>query len=405
MQIKRDYSQSLFRDPKRHPVRNILIAAILGLLLGLGILSQWTALQQTVAALTGPRPTPTPLPSELALRASSLVQAGDLVDAEALLATAAAERPENIAYLYEHGSLLIELARYEDALALGTRIIGLNPRDARGYALEAQALVWQDQAVTAIPIALSGLELNPNFTPLYATLTRAYVDTSRWAESLELGERGLAISPNDASLTRAYAYALQSVGAYEEAMAYLERSAELRPTYLPTQFELAGLYLSRDRDQQAIDLYDRILSIDPSNARALLRQCLAYRKVGQFARALGFCEDSAASDGANPEALYQLGLLYYREHRYEDSRDAFRQCVEHDTGGYDLDCLYRQALSHYYTGDCDAGWRLLQESLLMAQARDGSAKALDNIQQGLAAIAADPQCADDASSYAPPFQD
>ena len=404
MKIKRDYSQPLFREPKRHPIRNILIAAMLGLLLGLGILSQWTTLQQTVAALTGPRPTPTPLPSELALRASSLVQAGDLADAAYLLATAVAQRPENIAYLYEHGSLLIELERYEDAFDLGTRIINLNPRDARGYALEAQALVWRGQAVTAIPIALSGLELNPNFTPLYATLTRAYVDTSRWAEGLELGERGLSISPNDASLTRAYAYALQSVGAYEDAMAYLEQSIELRPTYLPAQFELAGLYLSRDRDQQAIDLYNRILSIEPSNARALLRQCLAYRKVGQFARALGFCEDSVASDSSNPEALYHLGMLYYREHRFEDSRDTFRQCFEHDTGSYDLDCFYRQALSHYYTGDCDTGWELLQESLLIAQAREGSAKAIDNIQQGLAAIATDPQCPAYAS-YAASFQD
>lgn len=401
MQIKRDYSRPFFRDPKGHPVRNMLIAALLGALLGLGILSQRPIVEQAVDVLTGAQPTPTPLPAELAMRAGRLVQAGDLAAAETLLAAAVAERPENTAYLYEYGALLIELERYDEAFDLGTQIIDLNPRDARGFALEASSLVWQGQAAAAVPIALSGLELDPRFASLHAALTRAYVDMSRWDEGLDMGERGLSMNPNDANLARAYAYALQSVGAYEDAMSYLERSMELRPTYLPTQFELAGLYLSRDRDQDAIDLYDRILSIEPRHARALLRQCLAYRKVGQFARALGFCEDSAASDGSAPETLFQLGQLYYRERRFEESRDAFQQCVDHDSGAYGLSCLYRLALSHYYTGSCDTGRQLLQESLVIAQAREDSASAVDNIRQGLTAIASDPQCAADAR----PFQD
>lgn len=404
MQIKRDYSRPFFRDPKGHPVRNMLIAALLGALLGLGILSQRPAVQQALDALIGIQPTPTPLPAELAMRASRLVQAGDLTAAEGPLATAVAERPENIAYRYEYGALLIELERYDEAFALGTHIIDLNPRDVRGFALEAAALVWQGQAAAAIPIALSGLQLDSRFASLHATLTRAYVDTSRWNEALEAGESGLSMNPDDANLARAYAYALQSVGAYEDAMAYLEQSVELRPTYLPTQFELAGLYLARGRDQEAIDLYDRILAVEPRHARALLRQCLAYRKVGQFARALGFCEDSAASDSRDPEALFHLGQLYYRERRFEESLAAFQQCVDRDSGAYGLSCLYRLALSHYYTGDCNTGRGLLRESLLIAQAREGADSAVDNIQQGLAAIANDPQCPNDAEAPTP-FQD
>ena len=43
MKIKRDYTQPFFRQPKRHPIRNMFIAALLGLLLGLAILWQWDA--------------------------------------------------------------------------------------------------------------------------------------------------------------------------------------------------------------------------------------------------------------------------------------------------------------------------------------------------------------------------
>lgn len=396
MKIRRDYTQPFFRQPKRHPIRNLVIAALLGLLLALAVVWQREAVESLALSVIGDPATPTPQPNELAARAAALYRQGDIATAEPLLATAAAQRPHDSAYLYQHGRVLIELGRHDDALALGDAITAIDARDVRGYALKATALTWSGAPSKAIPIALSGLELNPRFVPLYAALARAYVDDQRWADGLDAGERGLSISGNDADLNRAYAYALTSVGAYGDAITYLQRAIELRPTYLPTHFELAGLYLARDEDQSAIDLYDHILAIDSRNARAMLRLCLAYRKVGEFARALGFCEDSVANNASDPEAQFQLGLLYYRERRFEGSRDAFQQCLAHDDGVYNLSCRYRLGLSHYYTGDCTGGWSLLRDSLDLARASADEAT-LSNILQGLDAIESDPQCIEQAA--------
>lgn len=398
MRIKRDYSQPFFREPKRHRTRNTLIAIILGLLLGLSVVSQRTSVEHVIESLLGDPATPTALPSELAMRAALQAQAGDFNVAAAMMATAVWERPHNIAYLYEYGKVLIELGRHDQALTYAERIIDLDAADVHGFALKSAALVAQGRAAVAIPIAHSGLDLNPGFTTLYATLSRAFIDTQRWSDGLEAGERGLSINPGDPELVRAYAYALQSVGAYDEAAEHLERAIELRPSYLPIHFELAALYLARDHDQQAIDLYDRILAIDSRNARAMLRLCLAYRKVGQFARALGFCEDSVASDSSDAEALFHLGLLYYRERRFADSRDTFRRCLTYDDGAYDLSCRYRLGLSHYYTGDCTTGWTLLQESLALAEAATGYSDTIDRIKQGLAAINNDLKCIETAAA-------
>ncbi len=397
MQIKRDYTQPFFRQPKRRRTRNLLFIAVLLALLILAFVWQWDLLAATVASLGAPPPTPTPRPNQRAARATQLIIENDLLAAEAELARAVAERPRSIAFLYAHGSLLIELERYAEALELGAAITDLDARDERGFALQAAALTWQGQPALAIPIALSGLELNPRYTPLHAALTRAYVDTDRWTEALETGERGLSVNPDDADLIRAYAYALQSVGSYNEAINYLQRAIELRPTYLPTHFELAGLFLARDENSSAIDLYNRVLSIDPRNARGMLRLCLAYRKVGEFARALGFCKDSVENNPSDPAAQFQLGLLHYRERQFNESRAAFQQCLTHDDGIYDLSCRYRLGLSHYYTGDCTRGWSLLRESLALAQA-NGDEATTRNVLQGLAAIESDPACVDDAAA-------
>ena len=397
MKIQRDYRQPFFRQPKRHPIRNMFIAALLGLLLGLAIVWQRERVGGFIQSLGSQPATPTPLPSELATRATELFAAGDLIGAESLLAQALDARPGHIPYLYEHGRLLIELGRHDEAEMQGRAITELDARDERGFALSAAALTWQGQPALAIPVALSGLEVNPRFTPLHATLTRAYIDSERWADGLEAGERGLSISADDVDVIRAYAYALQSVGSYDEAAKYLQRAIELRPAYMPVHFELGGLYLARDEDQSAIDIYNRILSLDPRNARAMLRLCLAYRKVGEFARALGFCEDSVVNNPADAEAQFQLGLLYYRERRFELSRDAFERCLRYDGGFYDLSCRYRLGLSHYYTGDCPRGWALLRDSLALAQAA-GDSLTTGNILRGLDAIESDSACIDAAAA-------
>lgn len=403
MKIRRDYSQPFFRQPKRHRLRNLLIVCALGMLLGLTLWWQGEALLNMALNLSLSPPTATPSPNERALRAARLMQAGDFAAAEPLLAKAVAERPAHIGYLYEYGRVLLELGRAEEAAALGDAIIDIDARDARGFSLKAAGLTWAGQAAEAIPIALAGLEAAPGFTPLYAVLSRAYIDEQRWTDGLEASERGLSLDADDADVMRAYAYALQSVGAYEDAVSYLQRALELRPSYLPLHFELAGLYLARNENQSAIDLYDRILALDARNSRALLRLCLAYRKVGEFSRALGFCEDAAAEDPSDAEAQFQLGLLYYRERQFERSRDAFDACVTVDAGLYDLSCRYRLALSYYYLGDCTLGWSLLRDSLEVARALDADSVTVSNILQGLSDIEGDPQCLEEASAIT--FQD
>jgi tetratricopeptide (TPR) repeat protein len=290
----------------------------------------------------------------------------------------------------------VELGDYEDALTNAQAIIDRDADDVRGFALRAAALTWQGNAKDAIPVGLYGLESDPSFISLYATLSRAYVDEQRWGEGLDIAERGMSLDGDDAELTRAYAYALQSVGAYDDAATQLERAVGLRPGYLPPQFELAALYLARNSAQRAIDLYDRILALDTFNARAMLRQCLAYLQVGQAERALGFCEDAVTNAPENPETLFHLALLYYSESRFAEALDLFQRCLEFDEGRYDLSCRFRLGLSQYYTGDCASGWALLQESMAIAQAGSGYDATIDNIQQGLDAILNDRACIESA---------
>lgn len=420
MYIRRNYNQPFFRErpKKRRPLRWLLV----GLLLIAGVVvfaaREPDMVIDAAYRLLGPEMTPTPMPGLLATQAQDLFWAGQLDEAAALMAQVVELQPDNISYLYEYGMLLLDLddgrsGNGDAALELAQHIIQVDPNDPRGYALKARGLVWTDISAAAIPVAQAGLAIQPDFGPLHEALSRAYIGEGRLREGQEEGQLAVEYAPGDVRSYWAYASALAFSGARDEAILEYERTTDVHPGFLPPYFELALLYLAANRDQEAIDTYDRILGVQPNNARALLRQCEAYRKVGQFERALGLCQDAVNSDPLYAPAQFRYGLLLYNEFDFENARAAFQTCVELEPGN--LECTYRLGLSYYYLSQdeyrlnceaarlspfdcgsiatCQSAWGLLQDALVMAQSRDNSEGDIDIIREGLGAISGDPACA------------
>ncbi|GAB4323962.1 MAG: hypothetical protein Kow00117_12230 [Phototrophicales bacterium] len=419
MQIKRDYSNTFFRKNERSGWRLPAWAVFLfGLLIGgtvLFVSTNLEELQMEALEMFGMGPTATPLPGDLATLGERLFVAGDLEAAADLFERAIALRPNNIDYLYVYGQLLIDMNAPERALELGNRILEININDPRGYVLRGRAQVWTGDPNGAISSALSGLELNSGYeSELYGILARAYTDAGQYIEGVQAGEQAVQANPSDAEARRSYAYSLSWIGDNEEAIAQLEAAIILKPNYIPVYLELALHYLAQNRDQDAIDLYDQVLAIQPRNARALLRLCTTYRKIGQFERAIGFCQDAVNADPTSVASWYQLGLLQYNRYQFADALYSFGQCIENDPES--VDCLHRLGLSYYYVmtqnacvgenlpegcryrttnryyagSDCASAWNILQDSLILAQGEQAEGRDVSgiiaNIQEGLVAI-------------------
>lgn len=427
MYVKRDYQKSFFREKKKPPPigRYLIILAVIagGILWYFMRQTEGQVLQQpemavtVVAAMFAPEMSPTPQPSQLAQQAQDMYWAGQLDDAVELLERTIAMRPDSVDYLYEYGMLLLDIddgnGDYPEQVEnLADQIIDLNPNDPRGYALRARSLVWQGQFGSAIPVASAGIDISPTFSPLYAALSRALIGEGRLREGQEAGIEAIELAPSDVRAYWAYASSLMLSGARDEAILEYERAVQVHPRFLPPFFELANLYLGTSRDQEAIDVYNQILGQQPRNGLAMLRLCQAYRKVGQFERALGLCQDSVLYIPDDIGARYQLGILLYNNRDFAGAQENFDACLVVDDSS--LACKYRLGLTYYYLAqdeynlncsgqrltslDCDApdicaeGWTILQQSLVMAQLRDNTQADIDIIREGLSAISTSPAC-------------
>ncbi len=372
MQIKRDYSQPFFSNRRRRRTNFRFLLAYAALLAGflLFVNAQFDRLQLMALDAVGMAPTPTPFASTWANQGYEQFMNGRLKEALAAFEQAVNQQPDNVNYLYEYGRLLLEINEEgypQRVVELGDRAIRAAPNDPRGYALKAKGLVWAGDSAAAVPVALTGRELDPNFAPLHAVLSRAYTTIGRYQQGLDYGESAVALDPLDIDARRAYAYALIWVGRRDDAITQLEDAVTINPNLTTPYFELAVQYVAKDEYELAVATYEKVLSLDAFNTKALLRLCETFSRIREDSQAQGYCDDAISIDPNYKEGHRQLGVVRYNRRNYEGAIESFNQCLSLGTATNppEIQCYYLKGLAHYYIGQYDDAWSNLTQALTM----------------------------------------
>ncbi|MCY4107224.1 MAG: tetratricopeptide repeat protein [Chloroflexi bacterium] len=392
MHFRRDWSVSFLAKPPGQRRRRGRWLWLLSLML-LTYIVIWLnqgQIEQAMEESLGRGPTATPFASEYARRGMEAVQQGDIPAAIAALEQAVELQPQQPTYRYELGKLHLNEGDFIAAALQAQGILALDPRDVRGHTLEVARMTFTGEAEAAIARGRAALEADAHYAPLLAHLARAYLDAARISEGVEYAERALAADPQNADVQRTYAYALLFLQDREGAIAHLREATRLAPHAAAAYLELAGVLLAVDRNREAIDTYELLLSRDPQHARANLRLCQAYTKLGQFNQALGYCEDATKLDSADGAAWLQLGELRYNQRDFSGTVAALEGCVA--SGSQALACWWMRALSHYYLGDCEAAWPVWTAAQQRAQAI-ADLTVLAYLAEAEAAMIADAECA------------
>lgn len=397
MQIRRDYSQPFFstRRRKRNTGRLLFFY---GLFMGAFLVfvsTQFSRLQLMALDVVGMAPTPTPFASTWAQQGYDLFLQGKLAEAAAAFQKAVEQQPDNINYLYEYGRILIELDRPASdtrpvsdadlASQLGDHAIEVAPNDVRSFTLKAKALIWQGDSESAIPIALRGFELNPGYAPLLAVLARGYTNIGRYQQGLDYGQRAVQADPMSIDAHRSYALALILVGEREAAIRELGDAININPNLTAPYFELAIQYVASNMYEEAVATYERVLTLEPRNAKALLRLCETYSRIGQDEQAQGYCADALTIDPNYSAAYRALGMVNYRRRNYEGAIENFQRCVTTTPSGQttDIECFYLRGLAHFYLNQCDDAWNVLTDSLRRIEELPVKEPVLSSTQEGL----------------------
>jgi serine/threonine protein kinase/Flp pilus assembly protein TadD len=134
-----------------------------------------------------------------------------------------------------------------------------------------------------------------------------------------------------AGLSEAYWYRYDITSDTSDARLAEMNSMEaikLAPDYHQTLLAMGNTYTQRGKFNEAIEVYSKILRVNPSNSKALLKIAIAYENANQFDLAEKNYKRAIMYDSLEWSKYNNLGAFYRNVGQYEKAIEMFKKVIE-----------------------------------------------------------------------------
>jgi len=124
------------------------------------------------------------------------------------------------------------------------------------------------------------------------------------------------------------AFQKQEIGAYEEAIEILDKALEIDPKFVPAHYRIALVYEEWDQRKEAITAYQHTLNIDPNHIDARLGLASAYGKSFKNELAILEYEKATKLKPTDPEIHFKIALEYWYLQKLPETAEHYRKVIE-----------------------------------------------------------------------------
>ncbi len=262
------------------------------------------------------------------IEAKKMQDQGRLLDAERILRNLAEKDSHRHLPLEALADLYLKQRRFEECLNILRALIEIEPGNVRYSTKLANLLESLGDMQSAIDAYARLLAHRPDEADVYFNIALLYKNAERYEDAISAYERAVRLGIDRveevySNLGNLYAEMLNA----DKAREMYEHALAVAPNDVTSLFNLAGLHEESGHKEQAIELYERIQSIDSCHWKSLAR--LAYPKkvtdehAGLISR-LKACIDELDNDTQAKEVLYfALGKAYDDLESYEKAAQSF----------------------------------------------------------------------------------
>ncbi|WP_116137586.1 tetratricopeptide repeat protein [Trinickia diaoshuihuensis] len=248
--------------------------------------------------------------------AVELQQNGALAEAESAYREILALRPRHFDALQLLGALALQSKRYEEGIALLSRALDIDARQAPVHSNLAFALNAIGRHDAALAAANRALALKSGFVDALNNRGVALASLNRPDEALASFDKALAAKPDFPEAWSNRSGVLRDLGLPEEALASCDKALALRPNYAEAWSNRANALSDLNRPLEARESYERALAIQATFADAWNNLGLTFVDMNRHAdalacyeRALALAPDSAETHWNRALCLLQMGEL------------------------------------------------------------------------------------------------
>ena len=242
------------------------------------------------------------------------------------------------------------------------QVIALAPDFAPAYAGMADAYAYMSlPTYQGMPVAkaqglmrtaaLKALELDPDLAEAHAAMGVVYARELDWASSRHHFQQAIALNPSLSQVYTSYSFfTLRPLRKFDEAERLLRLALQSDPLSLDVWREMAELFFTMGRYDEAISLLERVRAVDPQFPTAAVIIARALVVAGRIDDGLAIYDaiDSAAA-----------GVPHYRAYAYvKAGRRSDAEKLAAENRGYP----YRATIIYAALGDFDRAFEALNQT-------------------------------------------
>jgi tetratricopeptide (TPR) repeat protein len=221
------------------------------------------------ALLEAEKAQPRDLKVKLSL-AEAYEKAGQLENAEAVYgAMAGIDPPQARRYYGLVYKIYDQAKRYDRAVGPAKKIVELEPGNHTNHYYLGLAHFNAQQYEEAILAFERAVEVMADFEHAWFQIGSSYINLKRYREAAEAYKKYAELKPDDPSGWLSIGVAYMQGKNFEAALEPLKKCVELKPDNAVAQFNLAIVYINLKDNFSAKEIYNRLLTLDPSLAERL----------------------------------------------------------------------------------------------------------------------------------------
>ena len=163
---------------------------------------------------------------------------------------------------------------------------------------------------------------------IVASTWRAWIQVSYWRDSESLWTHTLAVTSENPIAQNNLAMALKEKGRTDQAIGHLERILELNPNDAKAYYNLGNAFLQKGHYDEAIADYKKALAIQPRYADAHYNLGISFAQKGDIDAAIAQLQKAVEDTPDYAAAYYALGNAFLQKGHFDEAIARYQQALK-----------------------------------------------------------------------------
>ena len=265
--------------------------------------------------------------TELYKRGETLLELERYDDALAAYNRAVELRPEYAEAWNGKGDTLLALKRYEEARNAYDKAIQFQPDYGEAWIGRGNALNSLQQYKEAINSFDKALEIKPDSLAAWNSRGNVQIKLQQYSEAIASFDKAVQLQPNYAPAWNSRGWALHNLRRYEDAVKSYDKAVESKPDSSQAWYQRGNALINLQKYQEAVESYDKAVQFQPDFFKAWFSRGSALINLRQYEQAFTSFDQAVKSAPSDSESWYNRGWALHQLQRYEEAITSYNKAI------------------------------------------------------------------------------